>query len=361
MVSRLPLVLVLYIVIIFTSFICPAQGNTTVYEYLLRGTIGKFPVVVKVNTWEETTHIDYFYSNSLKDISLDGGAPGDKITLQTNDSSETWQIHKNANGSWTGIWTNNKGIHYPIDLQSANIDTIRHPLIRLPSVQQAKKEDGYEYIRSSLLQVIKEGAPTKQSGYELQYYKIKNTNVRLFSFLPGKIKMAGKINDILLNEAVDLACLALACRGIGNVTGYDYTLKDMYVTDKVLGVDIATGWDCQGQAHPDDGHTYLNIDIQKGKLLKLTDVLDVGAKDEEECMNKVYKILKKLYPQKMANDGECDYSEQWPWTYAQWLFTAAGIYINPSFPHAVANCREPDWSYLPYPEIKRLKSLKKTR
>ena len=335
-------------------------------EYILEGTIGKYPVVMKLRMDKDWASARYFYRSSFRDIELAGLPTRDGVSLVTEDSTEKLLLHLQPDKvSWAGIWSNDKGRQYQVTLKPVNLNAIVHPFGHLEVVKGFKTKDKYEYVRSSMMPIIKDSVVVKKGNYSLQYFHLKNTGITMFTIVAGlPEQVSEKVNKLLMESLISNACNYCACLGYGNKVFREYSISSIFLTDNVLSIDIAQGWDCRGQAHPEEGDEYINIDLKTGKKLGLTDVLyfsGVKKGAEEVYMNKVYYLLRKLHPKEMADTtADCSFLPVEPWIYAQWNIIDKGLYISPSFPHAVLQCRKPDWSYIPFDVLKKYKNPAKS-
>ncbi len=364
----------------FLSFLLLlAFSNVRADDYLLKGNIGKYPVVFDLFMSGNQIEGTYFYTSSCIDIVLKGERTDNGVVLyashyngNTEDTTETWRVTENANKSWTGKWIGKKGKVYDVVLAPLDIKTIITPYDRLPVARELKTSSEYNYIRLAHLPVVKDTATVKNGKYILRYYHLKNAAIDMFEVVGGLDKqIATKVNDLLLNKFLENAWNYCGCTG-SDTPDYQYTIDNVFLSDNVLSVNIAVEFYCNQAAHPEGGNDPVTIDLKTGRQLVLEDILSLGTGPvpSEQSENwgsyregvygpKLLALMKKLYPKQLATSNECDYSVVEPWEVAQFYVTENGLYLSPSFPHAAVSCRNPDWSYISFEELKKHKNPKK--
>lgn len=351
-----------------------AQADGTI----LQGTIGPYSVVMSF--WgNDTDGYDgnYFYKTNGRNIRISGNKYRDSLKLvamnmndktSDEDTSEIFML-KNTSNNYTGTWTKIKGKTLTVTLAPVDVNTVRNPYASLPGVQKMKKGDPLDYIRTSAFEIVSD----RERGagkYLLHYQHVKGTNINLFSISGGDADAMKQANIVLKDALIDEANSYLSCTGVIGAGDYNYTLGEPYITGDVLSVYRHVDYDCGG-AHPDDADEPININLKTGALLQLEDVLrfdnnpiPVPNSDNwltyrsDKYAPKLVKLLTTLYPSEMQvpkspDEDPCDYTTTDVWSYVQWWFTPRGLYLSPYFAHIVAPCREPEWSYIPYNELKK--------
>ncbi len=87
---------------------------------MLKGKIGKYPVVMALNS-DADGGATYFYESSLQDILLNGMGSGKRCLLfklagGVGDTEETFRLQQGADKIWTGTCRNAKGVSLPVML-----------------------------------------------------------------------------------------------------------------------------------------------------------------------------------------------------------------------------------------------------
>lgn len=360
-------------------FLLLAFSNVRADDYLLKGDVGKYPVVFDLFMSGNQIEATYFYTSTCIDIVLKGERTDNGVVLYAShyngnieDTTETWQLTENANKSWTGKWIGKKGKAYDVVLAPIDLNTIRHPYAQLPIVKEFKEGDAYNYVRSSMLQIVKDTATAQYGKYSLRGYHLKNARIQMFEIVGGMDKtLAAKINSRLLNKFVEHAWNYYGCTG-NDTPAYNYTIYPPYITDNILSVNITADYYCNQAAHPDFTQEPVTIDMKTGNELVLEDMLSLTATvvpvDHEgkwsDYRAEIYgprllALMQKLHPHQMSLINECGYGTVDPWRYPTWYVTEKGLYISPSFPHVMSNCLLPDWSYISFEELKKHKNPKK--
>lgn len=361
-------------ILVFLCFCCTVIAFAQ-WPILLKGKIGAYPVVMQLDSFDDTVAFArYFYENKKKDIELNGSMSKDgSITVicynnydgNFDKSSEKIQLRKTKNG-YTGTWSTTQKT-LPVTLSFLSIDSIKNPFSSYASLQQMKTESPLDYVRTAGLLFIKDST-SKKNGYYLDWYHEKYSGISLFRLRKETMTAAiRKINEQLLEAQLSGSNNALACTSSGGGTEYDQTIDHLFLNNSVLSVDISTGYDCGG-AHPDFSFSALNFDLSTGEAVKLDDILWFGKtivkEDSDEWYGyrdsvfapKVVELLQQLYPQQMKyteDEEECNYADPGVWDFPNWYFTDKGLYLGAYFARVARSCDDPGWSVIPYRVVKK--------
>jgi len=351
---------------------CAQKKAAREQNILLKGTIGKFPVVFEINPDDAV----YYYTSAKKNIELEGEATGQGYTFyklgmgdkgERDDTLEKMTINS-ENEKWIGKWHNKKGKQYDVELVKVNVAHINNPYRDLPVVKEMRQKDWLAYMRTAGLEIVNDSA--KENGkYKMQYCHISKTQLYTFRFTAGlEPALMNKVNDIMVNKLLDDAQNYFSCTSDLGDGDYHASINSVYLTDNVISVDRSVSYYCGG-AHPDGGSDPININAKTGEELLLDDLLHFGnppahADDDSLWLSyrdgifapKLLALFTGLYPaqmQKPTSEDSCDYSQPDVWTFPQFYFTKEGLYIAPSFPHVMAGCGYPEWSVIPYHVLKK--------
>ncbi len=151
-------------------------------KYLLKGFIGKHPVVMCITQDDDTTFsARYFYNNNLQDIFLEGkpNSNGTKVIftktawnykLQRDTFCERMSLSTQNYKSWVGNWTNGR---YNLVVRLTNIDTNK---IKLTTPRQNFLDEGldiyYSFIRENKI-ILNKDSVSKANQLTLQWYSEK--------------------------------------------------------------------------------------------------------------------------------------------------------------------------------------------
>lgn len=345
-------------------------------RFVLEGTIGTYPVVMMVTGDSEgILNVVYFYKRTRHDISLTGEKQfPEKGVLVFNRRSddgitESFNLKKGSSNEWSGKWKDKKGKELPVILKP--IDTTAYNFLTVPELDfQNKEERIYSKARLSGLAFVKDSI-THRGKYELKWLHETQSKLGSFEFSNGfPAEILKKANGVLHRHLVSDVNDFFACSG--NTTGsfYEYTslISKYFIGERYISIQSTAAWDCGG-AHPDGSDNSFTIDMQTGNEIASIDQLfwftgkkPVTDKNSnsysayaEERGKAIVKILTRLYPAQMkkSTGEECDYSDHTFWNYPIWFFTKKGLYISPSFPHAMRPCDYPEFSYIPYNILKQ--------
>lgn len=367
--------------IVLTSLFCYcctitafAQGTT-----LLKGKIGAYPVIMELNSFDDTVaYARYFYESKRKDIELNGtiGKDGSIAVVCYNNyeqefdsKSEKLELKKTKNG-YAGTWSTTQKT-LPVNLYSFSVDSIKNPFSGYHYVGKLKTESPLDYVRMAGLQFIKDSVD-KRNGHYLDWYHEKYSNTQLFRLRKEVMTEAlEKINEQLQEAQLEYSSNALTCTSPIGETEYYQSIDHIFLNDDVLSVNIFTSYYCGG-AHPDFGSSSLNFNLSTGVVLKLDDVLWFGKtktfeQDSGEEYDyrdsvfapKIVALLQQLYPEEMKptdDDDECNYADPEVWEFPNWYFTDKGLYLGATFARYARSCDEPEWSVIPYRIVRKFKN-----
>lgn len=341
------------------------------------GTLGKLPVVVEIDADGDDATGRYFYEKFHKDLPLAGTLKGNQLVLAEGDpSAETPQaqllLQRDGEG-WAGQWQGANGKRLPVSLARAQIPPL--PEGAGAFMAQQRQEAPYDYLR--LLQTpLKPGKQSAFMGYSLQWLQEPVTGLSMPQLSSGytdaqRQRLNAALRDRLLAEVVNWH----SCQASGG-SNFDYTqsVAPTYFSASVISLNLSTGYDCGG-AHPDSGDAGLNLSVETGQELTLEDVLWLGqgpakhyeqgseSKDfealsqyrDDQFAPWVLKVFKRLHPADMKapkSEDDCDYSDASVWDFPSWHFTEKGLYLGPYFARVMRACEGPEWSILPWAEVK---------
>lgn len=332
-------------------------------EIVLVGKIGSFPIAMNIFADSGTCEGTYFYKSSLRDISFEGTYKGavwnlivknrdispDKVTV-----SERFVLTRKSGSVWSGTWENEK--HKKLS-------------VKLTEIKQKKPGDDYRYagIRQSLFKFGTDSV-VKRGRYTIEFYHVKDAPAYSIRFTNGlDKKIAGKINNILRNNAISNAESYYACTNYTGTAEFSSSISSFFITDHLLSMVDYISFGCGGP-HPDEATQPYNFNLDNGDELRLPEVLQLfdstiapdQGEDEHHFLTDDYtealmELLTSLYPTNMVAqpDGQqCDYTDGMCWEYSTWMFCKDGILVMPHFQHLNMECGEETWSLIPYQTVK---------
>ncbi len=354
---------------LFMGFLCLCTG-VLAENYLLEGTIGKYPVVVNlhVDYIAKTADATYFYRSTGNDIALGGQQAGDSIILRSKGGQNTvtgvvteeLSLKQKKYDVWVGIWRNSKGRQYIVSLKKANTN-ISHPYSSLPVVAHFKWDNQFEYLRTARLRLAYDSGFHQAGNYKIQGYHLKNSDLEAIRVVAGTDNStADRINNILLDDFISnfSYCKGCVSRDTGKSYGYSF---NYFITGNVLSVCTSISLLCDDGMQMGYNQEVLNFDLRTGSQLQLGDVLYFPGSqaDKEQYGDRLFTLLKQMYPAKMVNEDYCDYSDTAAWRQANWRITEQGLIIMPYFPRADLPCWDPGWSVIPFDTLKKYRNPNK--
>lgn len=276
-----------------------------------KGTIGKHPIYINIEHFnDEYIEASYFYTNHLKNIRLDTEmtSSGYKLYLKHSkpeDKKELFTLENKGN-RLVGKWTNGSTT-LPVVLNNVKID--------------------FESFKQKKLKLIRVKTQ-KFDNLEIIWFKEKYSSVELFRIGNGFNKDQREFLNLKLDSLQnDYSIRKLECEE------YETIFHIKLLTEKLISFTESYSVYCGG-AYPSLGIAHYNYDLIKNK--------------EIQNLNELYPnldfvdFLKKKYKNRDL-DPECEFFEtnnRNVWEFAQFHLTKTAIIIEPSYPHAMAPCRE---------------------
>lgn len=357
-------------------------GSVHAQDQLLKGTFGDAPVVLNLTLSGSQAEATYFFTATCVDVTLLGtrSSSGNivlaltrrnyKATGKGMDTTEKLQLKQNADKSWTGTWAGNKGKKANVKLISVDLAATPHPFGHLDIVKEFRQLDGYEYMRSASIPLVRDPELVTVGRYKLQYFHLKNTQIRTFYIVDGLEKTVGnKVNALMMDKFIGNVCDYGSCTATVGDPNYTYTIDNLFLSAGLLSMNVTVQYYCRGGAYPEADEEPITINLKTGDELELEDLLhltDIVPPTPETPKWKQYRemnyapklldLLKSIHAKNIADKENCDYSVVTRWALPQWYVTTKGLYISPMFPHAIAPCRNPTWSYIPFDVLKKYKT-----
>lgn len=322
-----------------------------------RGTIGTAPVVVELSVAEGGAYGRYFYERHRRDIPLEGRRDG--AALHLHEASGEWTLRPSSGDGFAGEWVGGNGRRLPVQLARFRTGTVTGERAALA------RDNPFGYLRTAALK-LQRGRLEARGAYRLQWYVEPSTEVALFRVVAGYDEATrGRLNRMLASRHWQEIAAAAECRAMESGE-YDVTTTLRRIAPTLLSVSVFSSFSCGG-AHPDFGDSPINIDPRTGRALDLEDVLWLGrgapprmqgatqdaffSYRDKTLAPWLAKAMARLHPREVAGD-ECEFSDPVVWRFPSWYATDAGLYIGPSFPRVARACEYPEWSVLPWREVR---------
>ena len=342
---------------------------------LLRGTVGKYPVVIQLDSDGKTLFGDYFYEKHKQGIPLHGSVEQQTYQLKSGvfdmDGAKTDQftLSKVDGGFFKGTFTTDKGPVLPVELHAVDPGSVADPRPDL-HLHLLESRSAYEKLQLTDLKFIAGKKETVGGKYQIQWYRESLSGISMFHVTGGysESAMAG-INRVIDQDFYASVSHYFGCpSGDGGSGTESLKVSSHYLSERFVSYSIASSWDCAGAAHPDFSTAGTIIDAQSGRELELEDIYGLGtgqkpAPDSDalrDYREKVFapavvKLFQRLYPQQMQKDGDegCDYNDPGVWDVGPWYLTDKGLYAGAYFARVERSCDAPDWSIIPYSVLKK--------
>ncbi len=353
-----------------------------------QGTIGTLPIVVKLDSSSAEISGTYFYRKRRLEIELSGQRTNDgSLQLKESvmgstidDKSAIWHLNPPENIAvgnaskdagkevMKGKWSGADGKMLPIVLQRVVLSALPAAGDD-PGLIALRKDDPFTFLRLNGTP-LKRGKLETVGSYRLQWWNEPGTGVALFRVLSGyPAPQLAVVNRVLSKRHWEEINSALGCLSAQNAD-YDTSTTLRYIGRDALSVSLFTSYYCGG-AHPDFGDSPLNLDPRSGRELVLEDVLWLGkgkppqhdGPEQEAWFDYrgnifapwVASTMKRLYPTEFKGEtaDDCSYDEADVWDFPTWYITDKGVYVGAIFARAARVCDNPDWSVLPWKEVRK--------
>lgn len=358
--------------------------------HVFTGTLGNMPIVLELDLSDPMVVSGrYFYEEYHNDLPLSGVLSGKDLTLEEGLDDNSGKVlpelllHQGAQSDWQGEWRGPEGKTLMVELTETQVPP--PPEGAEAGWQTIYQQSPYDYLRLQGLPLQPDSVQTFM-GYTLQWWTEPESKLSLFEITSGytpeqRDRINQQLRARLWNEVVSYH----ACLLQGSRFGADFqqTVTPELLSPGIVSVNIFTRYNCGG-AHPDFGDSPISVDVNTGKSLSLEDVLWIGKgkafhyDDREDANGKdsssvsfdtfsnyrnkqfapwIVSQLKTSAPEKMkkpaTKDQDCNFSDPSVWSFPAWYFKPGGLYFGPSFARVMRACESPEWSVVPYSEIKQ--------
>jgi hypothetical protein len=261
-----------------------------------------------------------------------------------------------------------------VHLKPVDRYSIKNPYDQYSYVQGIKQDEPYSYLRTSQFEIKKESV-YKYGNYTLEKRSIPGSGVYAWYIIDGVSKqIQDRIDTYLTNELIENADISFGCTEDNGFSGeYYFSIHGLYISKHIFSMERELNISCGGAFYPTAATIPVNFDMRTGDVLELEDVLKLSEKPvpkgNEDSLSKyrseiyaplLVKLFQTLYPKEMQqakSEEDCDYTETQFWEDAYWYVTEQGLYISPDYPHAWANCNNPEFSYIPFDVLKKYASI----
>lgn len=334
---------------------------------LLRGTVGKYPVVMELDTNDNSASGSYFYEKYKQDISLRGDIGGQAYHLTSaiydsdDETADRFELTR-IQDAWKGTFMSGGGKALPVELHVVQPGSVPDPG---PVLHSTRPFNDYEKLRLSGLTFVPGKKEVVGGKYTIQWFAEPRSKFSMFHIVGGYPEtVMGSINSVIDRDFHANVSGYFGCSdGAGGSGADSLSVSRYFLSDRFISYDVASSWSCAGAAHPDFGESGTTFDARTGKELALEDVywLGKGARPAPESKgwmdyrDKIFgpamvSLFQRLYPKDMKPEGGdgCDFSDPSIWSFGPWYMTEKGIYVGATFARADRACDNPEWSVIPY-------------
>ncbi|MBV4357404.1 hypothetical protein [Pinibacter aurantiacus] len=333
---------------------------------LLDGVVSKYPILMALDTSDRTIlNGVYYYKKTKQDIELTGSiSKNGSIELTSDDTEDKFSLTRKGS-VWQGTFRSAKGVKLPVTLK-----VIKDSLNKTGAAKTSDPSEILETYKFADIKLVPGKLEIIDNKFVIQWYTEATTKITTFRIVKGyPDDVIQKANEIIDGDFNSNLSACFSCAGGDGSFGYDVSFSSYHLDDHFISYCIGANWDCKGAAHPDFGENGKTINAKDGKELTLEDMfwLGNGAKPREnsdawsDYRGKVFapgivELFKRLYPTQMkkpTSDEDCDYTDPEVWKYANFYLTKKGLYIGATFARVQRACDSPEWSIIPYAELKK--------
>ncbi len=339
--------------------------NIFAQTHSFSGTIGKYPIYIQFSLEGSKVEGYYFYKNKLIDISLSGNYKSGFITLlskdvygETTENPETFKFNwpnKLPEGTWT-----QQGKSLPLKLTALTPKETSSPKCSNPYVKkEAYVANDLTKVKIGLFKLKQDGPVTSVNHVKIRTFSEVLTGISLFRIDSGLVAEKQKDANLYL-EYLQLSefLTSLEC-GSYSAFGADYNfnVSDITISNDLMCFSVFLVFYCGG-AHPEESSYGMNYNLNTHQQIESDDYLI--PEKEKAFDERVLAYLSKENPGYFDSDMPddemlCEYNNPELWTSGcHFVFTSDGVRLLPSFPHYKAPCMDPEWSVIPYSELKDL-------
>ncbi len=299
----------------------------------------------------------YFYQKVGTKIDLRGTVDKDSnVTLEEFDPSGKqtgifkgqWKTDGDGIIEITGDWTNPKGEKKTaFTLRQEPIELSNGVEIAAKQIKENNKKLKYE-IAANYPQLTGSSDPNFEK-FNQAVRGLINRNIGAFKkdMVPGPEPEASPDSSVTPPDYGNT----------GSDITIDYTVA--LAKDDLISVEFNVSSYYAGAAHPNSNAEVINFDLKNGKLLKLAELFNPGAKYLQTISAHCIKDLTAI-AQKQGSDGMLD--EQWiqrgagtdPKNYQSWTITKKGISITFDAYQVAPYAAGPQYVVVPYSTLKEL-------
>ncbi|MDE0855218.1 MAG: hypothetical protein OSA97_12430 [Nevskia sp.] len=334
---------------------------------LFKGTVGKHPIVLKLDVSGDEATAAYFYARFKQDITLQGSASQQSYELASDSSGDKFSLHKAGDGL-SGTLTTAKGTTLPVTLSAVRDE----PPDPEPGLHFESPLSDYDRIKLADLHFVA-GKDESVGKRTIQRSTEPLSGISLFRVTGGYAEtVLPAINRVIDRDLYQNLSYYFSCGGAeGKGSGAEIALASRFLGERLLSYSITQNLSCQEAAHPSMGWSGTTIDATTGRELALEEVWwpesggkPVSAPQGQAARTEYYRgvfakavirLFRKLYPQQMkpSSDEPCDYTDPTVWEVVSWTVSDKGLQLSPSFSEAAKVCESTDWAIVPYSVLQR--------
>ncbi|WP_258104878.1 hypothetical protein [Marinoscillum sp. MHG1-6] len=351
--------------VLFLGCLCTAFAHLEP-TYYLQGTIGSRQVGVQIDHFQEAVYLKYFYQDEKLNHFFKGKFDSTQFHFESakelkDKHTQSILIKHLPDGKWEGQLIGGADT-LNIQLKPIVESKVNH---QYESQELLKTLNLYGYLRTSNLK-FEEVEVSRHKGFRLIWLREPVSGITAFRISdPKNAVSTAAINKKLQTLHILEVESFLECGTLGFVGSYGVEFVIHFLNDNYVSYEKITQSSCFSQKNNKESE-FVTLNIISAQVLTLEDIVYLGegtaprpnSSDWFSYRRNVFgsaivDILKRCYPEKFTSITPCDYNISQAWQQPIWHLKDKGIYMGAVFPGVKRSCNNPEWSVIPYKEIKK--------
>ena len=338
-------------------------------DYTYTGSIGEYPIFMAIQIDGSKVIGRYCYKKKLVSIYFSGKLENGNLLLETTNPNdyvipeerfvpEKFKLRWDPERS-LGTWTYEKKTLSVLLIKASEKETNTTKVQNNPFLQK-EAYDGYDQLRIGQFKLKEADSLTSMNHLRVRTFEEVNTKITLFridsGLNPASQQTANQyLEHIHIRQFLSyFGCMAES--GDANSAYSESANYEITATNTLLSLTVMHYFNC-GYPHPDEYNYGINFNLMTQTEIEAKDYLKEGV--DEEFQKKVIRYFKKEHPEHFNGESDemmdCGFNEESMWSInCQFVFTNNGLKLLPYFGHYRAPCLMPEWTVIPYSELKDL-------
>ena len=357
--------LILILIIAINIQLCFAHSEEF---YLLTGNFGSERVGVRIDEMGENAMLRYFKLGEIKETVLNGDIlkPGVfEFASEQQGADMRISLEEYKLNHWRGTLVDSLGQEQQIKLEPIDVNKINHPCIE---AILKYKVDAYTALKTQTVRFTVTSTSRQKGGDKILDVVDNLANISSVRIAFKRKKMqADSINAFLIARHLRHIHHAISSnveKPVYHVAYHIHVLTPNYISlCETVNTNYLGGKAINTQTQ------HFNKWISTAKDIVLEEILWFGEKGKNDIRYSSYEwhqyrykvfgdsllsVFSGLYPDKIykTDTNPCDYSNVKGWQFPKWYILPEGIYFRYAILSRDKSCNQPEWSVVPWKNIK---------